>query len=84
MNDSNPFDVFPVGVNYMPREHGCRLWSEWSEAHVDRDFKQMNALGLNAVRTFLFWADFQPLPDVISREAISKLTPCSTSRVNTA
>ncbi len=69
---SNPFDVFPVGVNYMPREHGCRLWSEWSEAHIERDFKQMNALGLNTVRTFLFWEDFQPLPEVISSEALSK------------
>ena len=56
----------------MPREHGCQMWRDWSEAHVDRDFKQIKELGLNTVRTFLFWPDFQPSPGKVSEEAISK------------
>ncbi len=68
----SPFADFIVGVNYMPREHGCQMWSGWSEAHIKRDFKQIHELGLNTVRTFLFWHAFQPLPDAISLEAVAK------------
>jgi beta-galactosidase len=64
---------FVVGVNYMPREHGCQLWSDWSEADIERDFKQIKELGLNTVRTFLFWEDFQPAPDLVSPVALSRL-----------
>jgi len=30
----SPFADFIVGVNYMPREHGYQMWSDWSEAHI--------------------------------------------------
>jgi aryl-phospho-beta-D-glucosidase BglC (GH1 family) len=68
----SPFADFIVGVNYMPREHSCQMWSDWSEAHIKRDFKQIHKLGLDTVRTSLFWHAFQPLPDAISLEAVAK------------
>lgn len=68
----NPFKHFIAGVNYMPREHGCQMWSDWSEADIERDFKAIKELNLNAVRTFLFWNDFQPTPDAVSRETVEK------------
>ncbi len=68
----NPFNHFIAGVNYMPREHGCQMWSDWSEADIERDFKAIKELNLNAVRTFLFWNDFQPTPDAVSVKSVEK------------
>ncbi len=73
----NPFNHFIVGVNYMPREHGCQMWSDWSEVDIERDFRAIKELNLNTVRTFLFWNDFQPAPDVVSLDAVESLTKCS-------
>lgn len=79
----NPFNHFIVGVNYMPSEHGCQLWSDWINGdkyeqedyvkeRIHRDFKQIKNLGLNTVRTFLFWKDFQPEPNSVSERAFHK------------
>jgi beta-galactosidase len=69
---ANPFTSFVIGINYMPRESACEMWEDWSESSIERDFKQMKELGLNTVRTFIFWNDFQPQPDSISLPAIEK------------
>ncbi len=48
------------------------MWSDWSEADIERDFKAIKELNLNTARTFLFWNDFQPAPDVVSLDAVEK------------
>ncbi|MEU7576105.1 cellulase family glycosylhydrolase [Streptomyces sp. NPDC041068] len=49
-----------VGVNYHPSPTGCDYWREWDGARLDDDFRRMAAAGLNTVRVFVFWADFEP------------------------
>jgi hypothetical protein len=50
----------PVGVNYWPGSCGVDLWTEWPEAEVRRDLDTVKALGLNCVRFFLRWQEFEP------------------------
>ncbi|MBL1099178.1 beta-galactosidase trimerization domain-containing protein [Streptomyces coffeae] len=52
--------LFSVGVNYHPSPSGCDYWREWDGTRIDDDFRQMAASGVNTVRFFVFWADFEP------------------------
>lgn len=56
--DGRPF--VSVGVNYHPSPTGCDYWREWDLARIDDDFRRMAEAGLNTVRFFVFWADFEP------------------------
>ncbi|MEK6794073.1 MAG: cellulase family glycosylhydrolase [Spirochaetota bacterium] len=57
-------DQFLLGVNYWPRHHGPRMWSEWNETEIDGEFAEIKAIGMNTVRIFPLWNDFQPLKEV--------------------
>ncbi|MEK6794752.1 MAG: beta-galactosidase trimerization domain-containing protein [Spirochaetota bacterium] len=57
-------DRFLLGVNYWPRNRGPRMWSEWNEAEIDGEFGEIKAIGMNTVRIFPVWDDFQPLKEV--------------------
>ncbi|TDB74903.1 beta-galactosidase trimerization domain-containing protein [Micromonospora sp. KC723] len=56
--DGEPFVV--AGVDYHPSAAGCRIWTDWDPAALRRDFRAMAGSGLNTVRLFLFWRDFEP------------------------
>ncbi|OKH94196.1 beta-galactosidase trimerization domain-containing protein [Streptomyces uncialis] len=56
--DGRPF--FSIGVNYHPSPTGCGYWRDWDGARVDADFRRMAELGIDTVRFFVFWADFEP------------------------
>ncbi|MET8684592.1 beta-galactosidase trimerization domain-containing protein [Streptomyces sp. NPDC004732] len=56
--DGHPF--VSAGVNYHPSPTGCDYWREWDGARIDDDFRRMAEAGLNTVRFFVFWADFEP------------------------
>ncbi len=47
------------GVNYSPSQHPWRLWQEWDEPTVARDFALMHDLGSNTVRIFVTVGDWQ-------------------------
>ena len=64
---------FPVGVNYLPSGHDCRMWREWDPEEIERDFRKMARLGINTVRIILLWPDFEPEPGRYDREAIGRL-----------
>ena len=55
------FDRFMLGVNYWPRQHAVKMWQEWASEEIDAEFKQMRDIGLDTVRVFPTWDDFQPL-----------------------
>lgn len=57
-------DRFLLGVNYWPRNRGPRMWSEWNEAEIDGEFGEIKAIGMDTVRIFPVWNDFQPLKEV--------------------
>jgi len=67
--------VTVLGVNYHPSRAGCQLWVDWDPAALAEDFRLMAAAGLDTVRLFVFWRDFQPSgPDTVSAVALERLT----------
>lgn len=50
-----------VGCNYWASHAGIYMWREWDENVVDEDFKQLSSIGIELVRVFPLWPDFQPL-----------------------
>ncbi len=50
----------PFGVNYWPGSTGTALWREWPAEEIQRDLDTVVRLGMNTVRFFLLWQDFEP------------------------
>ena len=50
----------PVGVNYWPASAGVELWQRWPADEIQRDLDLLPKLGLNCIRFFLRWQDFEP------------------------
>jgi Beta-galactosidase trimerisation domain len=61
-----------LGVNYIPARTGMRMWADWDQAAVSADFRRIAAAGLNAVRLFLVWRDFQPEPGAVCPGALRR------------
>ena len=55
------FKRFSVGVNYWASHAGTRMWSDFSIEEVEKDFAAMHDSGINTVRIFPLWEDFQPV-----------------------
>ena len=52
---------FTVGANYWASHAGTNMWKDWRPEVVDRDFKALAAAGVQVLRVFPLWPDFQPL-----------------------
>ena len=50
-----------VGCNYWASHAGVRMWRDWRPEQVERDFDLMASHGIEVVRVFPLWPDFQPL-----------------------
>ncbi|MBD5655173.1 MAG: hypothetical protein IAI50_08310 [Candidatus Eremiobacteraeota bacterium] len=61
---------FLLGINYWPRRSAMAMWSRFDLGEIDEDFARIAALGLDVVRFFLLWDDFQPSPERISQQAL--------------
>lgn len=55
-------DRFVLGVNYWPRRKAMYWWSDFDRVEVEEEFDLIASLGLNVVRLFLLWDDWQPDP----------------------
>lgn len=65
LNDRGDFErdgrrVLPVGVNYWPASCGVEMWKVWPKDEIRHDLDVVRSLGLNCVRFFLRWPDFEP------------------------
>lgn len=65
---------FVLGVNYWPRKKAMYWWSDFDEGEVREEFAVIRDIGLNVVRLFLLWDDWQPTPDTVSTECLKNLT----------
>jgi hypothetical protein len=65
--------VMPVGVNYWPASCGVEMWRAWPAAEIRHDLRLVRKLGLNCVRFFLRWQDFEPRPGHYSASAFRRL-----------
>jgi len=66
-------EPFVLGVNYWPRRKAMYWWSNFDAGEVREEFDVIRDLGLQVVRIFLLWDDFQPQPDSVSSEALDHL-----------
>lgn len=48
-------------------------WSQFDRGEVAADVERIAASGLDSVRVFLTWEDFQPSPERIDREVLGRL-----------
>lgn len=64
---------FTLGVNYWPRRKAMYWWSNFDAGEVREEFAVIRELGMNVVRIFLLWDDFQPKPDSIAKEPLDHL-----------
>jgi endo-1,4-beta-mannosidase len=64
---------FRVGVNYWPARTAMSWWSRFDRAEVATDFARIAACGLDSVRVFLTWEDFQPAPNRVDGEMLERL-----------
>jgi endo-1,4-beta-mannosidase len=64
---------FSVGINYWPRRSAIAMWQRFDAGEVREDFARIAGLGLDAVRFFLRWDDFQPQPDAMDSEMLARL-----------
>lgn len=64
---------FRLGVNYWPARTAMGWWSEFDPSEVAADFARIAASGLDSVRLFLTWEDFQPAPDKVDRRMLDRL-----------
>ncbi len=65
---------FRLGVNYWPAAKGVTLWKNFNIDEVHGDMDTIAELGLDLIRIFLTWEDFQPEPERVSCCALAHLT----------
>ncbi|MEU4210432.1 hypothetical protein AB0F13_10640 [Streptomyces sp. NPDC026206] len=70
--DGEPFTA--LGVNYHPSAAGCRIWSDWDPGALRRDMGDIAAAGLNTVRLFVFWRDFEPTEGHVDADVLDRLS----------
>ena len=68
--DESPF---LLGVNYWPRRKAMYWWSDFDAGEVRDEFDIIAGLGLEVVRIFLLWEDWQPSPDGVDPAAMQSL-----------
>ncbi len=64
---------FVQGVNYWPRRKAMAWWSDFDAGEVRDEFAQIADLGLEVVRIFLLWDDWQPEPDRVPTRRLHEL-----------
>ena len=64
---------FLQGVNYWPRTKAMSFWSDFDVEEVTREFDVIASLGLDLVRLFLLWDDWQPRPDMVSEACLTRM-----------
>lgn len=53
--------TFVLGCNYWASHAGVRMWSDWQPSVVEQDLEHLRRLGLQVLRVFPLWPDFQPI-----------------------
>lgn len=59
-------DRFLTGVNYWPRRKAMYWWSAFDASEVADEFDVIADLGMDVVRIFLLWDDWQESPDTVA------------------
>ena len=57
---------FKLGCNYWASNAGTDMWKNWSEEAVREDLKVLSGHGVEVMRVFPNWKDFQPVIPMLS------------------
>ena len=62
----NPSDLttpgsFVIGANYWASHAGTAMWRDWRPESVADDLRRLSEAGLQLLRVFPLWPDFQPI-----------------------
>ncbi len=60
--------TFTVGCNYWASNAGTYMWREWDEKNVEHDLKLLSQTGIDTLRVFPLWEDFQPITRYVGSE----------------
>ena len=64
MAENNPLTTagtFIVGCNYWASHSGTAMWKDWRRDVVAEDLRKLAEAGIQVLRVFPLWPDFQPL-----------------------
>ncbi|HEY4137999.1 MAG TPA: hypothetical protein VGN65_06085, partial [Casimicrobiaceae bacterium] len=64
---------FSLGINYWPRRSAMHMWQRFDPGEIADDFARIADLGIDSVRFFLRWSDFQPEPRRMDRTMLARL-----------
>jgi len=64
---------FSLGVNYWPSRSAMAMWQQFDAGEIREDFARIAGLGLDTVRFFLRWHDFQPAIDTMDTTMLDRL-----------
>ena len=54
-------DGFMTGCNYWASHAGMYMWRRWDAKVVEKDVEELAKHGVNVMRVFPLWPDFQPI-----------------------
>ena len=54
-------EKFYTGCNYWASNAGMYMWRRWNPQAVEKDIAELSKNGVNIMRVFPLWPDFQPL-----------------------
>lgn len=52
---------YVTGANYWASNAGIKMWTDFSEAAIDKDFEKLSCLKMDVIRLFPLWSEFQPV-----------------------
>ena len=61
-----------VGVNFWSRAGGPRMWSRYDRAVVRQELAVLAAHGCTVTRSFCYWPDFVPRPEVLDEDVMER------------
>ena len=59
-------EVFYTGCNYWASNAGMYMWRRWDPKAVEKDIAELSRNGVNIMRVFPLWPDFQPLTRMLA------------------
>lgn len=62
--------TFMLGVNYWASHAGVDMWRDWREEIVERDLELLARNGVNTMRVFPNWRDFQPVEPLFTNNHV--------------
>ena len=57
-------EKFLLGVNYWASHAGLYTWRLYDKKVVEEDLRLLSSYGVNTIRIFPLWPDFQPLTEI--------------------